>query len=88
MIFKLWLWIFEFRLRRKRDDDKISFIVRSFLSELEGQDFDLDYHKNKGTAIFLWLYEIDNSVRIEANGWRLECGKYIPKKQPEKRFWV
>jgi len=70
----LWLWAFEFRLNRVKDDKKIEFITRKLLKELEGQGYHID------DMLPIWTY--GNHLRVGVGvdaGNDIDCGKYIKK---------
>ena len=64
--FKLFLWIFEFKLKRVPDDKKIIFLANQLLDELEGQGYDctptngdlfcaeVSWYRDSKTSLKVW----------------------------------
>jgi len=76
---KLWLWFFEFRLRRVRDAGKIEFLAKELLKEVEAQGYNLK-STNDLYGLSLNIFTSDNSLIISnilAN-WKTDGGKYSP----------
>ena len=80
MKFKFWLWQFNFRMNRVRDDKKIEFLAKELLKEVEAQGYSL-----KGTddvyTLDLRVFTNDNRL-FTANiisKWEIACGTYQPR---------
>jgi hypothetical protein len=78
VIFKLWLWVFEFRFKRTRDDKRIEFLAKRLLRELESQGYTLSGCPG-GTKKYVNLYVYqDDTLHVDniQNGWFVHCGNY------------
>jgi len=81
LIFKLWLWVFEFKLRRKKNDERIKFLVHSLLSEVEGQGYRLQSTpdvQSCSIGIHKSAYGIANYCYVGnvSSKWEVLCGSY------------
>jgi hypothetical protein len=77
MKLKLWLWIFEFKLKRVKDDKKIEFLTKELLKELEAQGYNLQSYT---TGHFdMWLHGNKLSIENLGKEWKIDCGKYNRK---------
>ena len=75
MKMKIWLWIFEFKLKRVADDKKIEFLVRNLLEELESQGYSLQSFTTG--HIDIWNHEgSDLTIENISKKWSIKCGKY------------
>jgi hypothetical protein len=76
---KIWLWIFEFKIKRVQDDKKIEFLTKQLLNELENQGYDI-YTEGCG-HIDIWNYYSDNDLVVGniINEWAIPCGTYEGK---------
>lgn len=64
--FKLFLWIFEFKLKRVPDDKRIIFLANQLLDELESQGYDctptnsdlfslnVSWYRDSKTSLRVW----------------------------------
>jgi len=81
MICKLWLWVFEFKLKRVADDKKIEFLAKELLKEVEAQGHSLKF-TNGIYGADIKIYEFDNSHRLVVENcsspFEIKCGKYKP----------
>lgn len=75
MIMKIWLWVFEFRIKRVRDDKKIEFLTKQLLSELELQGNAI----NKESEMFYFhIYKGICYIKINTNEIKFElCNKEV-----------
>lgn len=74
---KLWLWIFEFRIKRVPKNEKIEFLTRELLSELESQGYSL-----MGIVcghLTIWIHDNDAEIENSHKNWRIKCGNYQPQ---------
>jgi hypothetical protein len=80
LIKKLWLWRFELKISKVKDNEKIEFLARELLKELEGQGYSLK--STDGVyGVDLSIYPtINNMFRVQNSlaGWLIPCGTYQP----------
>lgn len=63
--FKLFLWLFEFKLKRVPDDKKVIFLTNQLLDELEGQGYDCSpTHRDLFSLNVSWFKESETSLRV------------------------
>ncbi|MDF2857842.1 MAG: hypothetical protein K0Q87_3693 [Neobacillus sp.] len=83
MKMKIWLWIFEFKLKRVADDKKIEFLAKELLKEVESQGYtlkstdeiygiDVNIYRNSGFGANRCV------VKNGLGDWEIECGTYKP----------
>ena len=63
--FKLWKWIFEFKLKRVRDEEKVIFLANQLLKEMVKQGLEV---KGSCTNINLWIHSyegVENQLTAE-----------------------
>ncbi|MBP2660322.1 MAG: hypothetical protein H6Q69_3354 [Firmicutes bacterium] len=81
---KIWLWVFEFKLKRVADDKKVEFLAKQLLEELELQGYTLKSTDDiYGIDINIYRNSGFGANRCEVlNGlskWEIDCGTYEPK---------
>jgi hypothetical protein len=74
---KIWLWVFEFKLKRVADDKKIAFLLKELLEELESQGKDLN---GLGCGyVTIWIHGNNAKIENSFKNWKIDCGKYERK---------
>ena len=75
--FKLWKWIFEFKLKRVRDEEKVIFLANQLLKEMAKQGVDLK-NDTKMVCIYVYNYEGNRGgLCVQETDSRIEYkGKY------------
>jgi hypothetical protein len=82
MAFKLWLWVLEFRLRRRKDKNRIAFLVTALLQELEGQGYPIR------SVMPLVIWHHDNKLELQGSYdsdsrqyWQVNGIEFMPQKR-------
>lgn len=78
---RLWLWVFEFKVRRVKDTDKVTFLAQMLLKELEGQGYTLISTDGMGCVNLNIYRTLENRFEVEntLGGWGIKCGTYQPQ---------
>lgn len=82
LIKKLWLWRFELKLSKVKDNEKIEFLAKELLKELEAQGYSIE--GVSGCGYFnVWIHGdelyINRSHGVNSD-FSIKCGKYRFKK--------
>ena len=78
--FKFWKWVLQFKLSKKKDDEKISFIARELIKELTVQGYTLDSMPNlSGFNIHVHHIKSNKSygnltLSNILSDWEIRCG--------------